>query len=123
MLGDRPACLARELTKKHEEVLRDRARALADRLEADPPRGECTLVVAGADESEVASSRDWSQEEVDESIRAALDRGDSVRDLATELAARSGRGRRDIYARAVELRERASGEGADDASDLGGSSP
>ena len=46
-LGARRACLARELTKQHEEVLRDEAGALAARLEESPPRGECTLVIEG----------------------------------------------------------------------------
>ena len=38
VLGARRACLARELTKQHEEVLRDDARVLAARCRA-PPRG------------------------------------------------------------------------------------
>jgi 16S rRNA (cytidine1402-2'-O)-methyltransferase len=106
ILGNRPACLARELTKQHEEVLRGRASSLAERLEAEPPRGECTLVIAGADPTEEADPDVWSDLELDRAIEAALARGLSVRDLATDLAARSGRVRRRVYARAVELRSR-----------------
>jgi len=104
ILGDRPACLARELTKKHEEVLRDRVSELARRLTAETPRGECTLVVAGADELEKTRSV-WSDEEVEQAIREELDAGTSVRDLANALAERSGRVRRELYARAVALKD------------------
>ena len=50
VFGDRPAALARELTKLHEEVLRGRLSDLKERLEArgSQPVGECCLVIAGA---------------------------------------------------------------------------
>ncbi|MBW2396918.1 MAG: 16S rRNA (cytidine(1402)-2'-O)-methyltransferase, partial [Deltaproteobacteria bacterium] len=47
-LGDRPACLARELTKIHEELARGSLAELATRF-AEGTRGEVTLVVAGAE--------------------------------------------------------------------------
>ena len=45
--GGRAACLARELTKKFEEFRRGSVSELAALCEADPPRGECVIVVAG----------------------------------------------------------------------------
>jgi len=105
ILGDRAACLARELTKKHEEVFRESVSALADRFAASPPRGECTLVIAGATTAEAQAESAWSDRELDEIIRAELADGTSVRDLARDLAARTGRVRREIYARAVSFRE------------------
>lgn len=105
VLGDRRAVLARELTKRHEEVLRDRASALAARLSDAPLRGECTLVIAGAEPEEVERAATWSEAEVDAAIRASLASGDSVKDLASALASRSGWPRRDVYARALEVRD------------------
>lgn len=104
VLGARRACLARELTKQHEEVLRDDARALAARFAEAPPRGECTLVIEGADPAEEAAVRARSDEEVDLAIVEALAAGQSVKDVASEIAGRTGRERRAVYARAVELR-------------------
>jgi 16S rRNA (cytidine1402-2'-O)-methyltransferase len=108
ILGERRACLARELTKRHEEILRDSVSGLAERFEAEAPRGECTLVVAGAGEEELVASA-WSDDDVDEAIREGLDKGDSVRDLSSRVADLSGRPRRDLYARANELRDGRSG--------------
>ncbi|MBY0401235.1 hypothetical protein K2X89_13130, partial [Myxococcota bacterium] len=109
VLGDRPACLARELTKRHEEVTRGTLAELARRFEAEPPRGECTLVVAGeaaeldaADAARVEADLD---QRIELELEAGLARGDSVRDLASAVAAKTGRARRDVYARAVALRE------------------
>ena len=48
LLGDRPAALARELTKMHEEVRRGTLRELLEGVRTDPPRGEIVLVVHGA---------------------------------------------------------------------------
>ena len=47
-LGDRPAVLARELTKLHEEIRRGTLSELADGVDADPARGEIVVVVGGA---------------------------------------------------------------------------
>jgi len=46
-LGDRPACLAREMTKVHEEFRRGSLSGLAEQAMQDSIRGEITLVVGG----------------------------------------------------------------------------
>jgi len=104
-LGDRPACLARELTKKHEEVLRDRVAALSARCVETPPRGECTLVIGGATEEELTDETNWTDEDVDALIQSALACGSSVKDLSSRLALRTGRPKRTIYSRAIALRK------------------
>lgn len=54
----RPACAARETTKRHEEFIRGSLGELADNLAARPRRGECTLLIAGAtNDSEKKSNR------------------------------------------------------------------
>jgi 16S rRNA (cytidine1402-2'-O)-methyltransferase len=47
ILGDRDAAIARELTKLHEQFLRGPLSDLLARFEANAPRGEMTLVIAG----------------------------------------------------------------------------
>lgn len=46
-LGDREAAVCQELTKRHERVARGYLSELASRFEAEPARGEVTLVIAG----------------------------------------------------------------------------
>lgn len=52
ILGDREAAAARELTKRYEEVVRGRLSELIKHFTETAPRGEFTLVVAGAAEEE-----------------------------------------------------------------------
>jgi 16S rRNA (cytidine1402-2'-O)-methyltransferase len=96
VLGDgRAACLARELTKPHEEIVRDTLAGLARRYATDRPLGEVTLVVAGAPESAAAEELD------DDEIRARaaelIAAGQSTGEAARALAELSGRSRRDVY--------------------------
>ncbi len=97
-LGDRRACVARELTKRHEEWGRGRLSELAERF-ASGVRGEVTVVVEGALEPTV------DLEDVDARIRDLLAEGRSPRQVATDLADAVALPRRELYARAHALRE------------------
>lgn len=55
ILGNRKASLAREITKIHEQFLRGNLSEIYLRMESQEPRGEMTLVIAGADENEAAT--------------------------------------------------------------------
>jgi 16S rRNA (cytidine1402-2'-O)-methyltransferase len=95
VLGEgRAACLARELTKPHEELVRDTLAGLAARYATDRPLGEVTLVVSGAPESAAAEELD------DDQIRARaaelMAAGQSTGDAARALAETTGRPRREI---------------------------
>jgi 16S rRNA (cytidine1402-2'-O)-methyltransferase len=97
--GDRPAAVARELTKRHEEVRRGRLAALARHYrEAGAPRGEAVVVV-GPPERAVAVV---AEAELDARLLALLAQH-SLRDAAAELAAETGIGRRAIYERGLAL--------------------
>jgi len=99
--GNRPACVARELTKMHEEIARGSLSELAKQFEAGA-RGEVTLVVAGAPDAMVQPA----EGELDEGIRALIADGHSSREISDRLARSSGRSRREIYARAVALKSK-----------------
>ncbi len=91
----RRACVARELTKPYEELVRDSLGALAARYATDRPLGEVTLVVEGAPENAAAEELD------DDEIRARAAElsaaGRSTGDAARALAEITGRPRREIY--------------------------
>lgn len=98
-LGSRRACVARELTKLHEEVARGLLQELAERF-ADGTRGEVTLVVEGAPPKPPVSDI----RQLDADICKRLAEGESCKDIAAELAPESGLSKRAIYARAIALK-------------------
>jgi len=94
--GDRPAVVARELTKRFEEVRRAALPALAAHYATAPPRGEITVLV-GPPLPEQADAED-----LDGRLRAAL-AGHSVKDAAALVATATGLPRRLVYTRALVL--------------------
>lgn len=110
LLGPREAAVARELTKLFEEVRRGPLPALAAHYAAaGPPRGEVTLVVAPP-----VPPPPVTDSEAERLLRTAL--ADlSPRDAAASVARATGLPRRQLYARAVALREEASPPQEDDA--------
>jgi len=94
MLGDRPAALARELTKLHEEIFRGKLGAARAHFTTNVPRGEFTLVIAGR---QATDNETWTEEELLASIRQGLARGETPSQLAARLAEVSGWKRREIY--------------------------
>ncbi|MDO4805801.1 MAG: 16S rRNA (cytidine(1402)-2'-O)-methyltransferase [Coriobacteriales bacterium] len=93
----RRVALVRELTKLHEEVVRDVAPALLECVrERGEVRGECVLVVEGpvADEGEDATQRGA---ELQEAIAAGLEAGESKSRLARKLAKQFSIPRAEVY--------------------------
>ena len=100
-LGDRPAAVCRELTKKFEEARRGALSELAAHYrDAGPPKGEIVVVI-GPPEAQA-----WDQARVDAALAAALDEA-PVKAASADIAALSGWSRRDVYARALALKARA----------------
>jgi 16S rRNA (cytidine1402-2'-O)-methyltransferase len=100
-LGLRQAAVCRELTKLHEEVRRGDLTALAQQYaDGAESRGEFTVIV----EPPAADSERVGADEVDAMLRRALQHG-SVKDAVSDVAAATGRPRREIYQRALELGE------------------
>ncbi len=99
VLGPRPAAVARELTKLHEELRRGPLDALARHYrEAGALRGE-VVVVIGPPGAEAAET---SEDALDARLRDALETL-SLREAAARVAAETGIARRVLYARALAL--------------------
>ncbi len=99
---ERGACVARELTKLHEEFVRSSCAGLA----ADEREwmGEIVVVLAAHTPEDRAERVDDAA--LDARIDEALSRGDHARTVAERLAAWSGRPRRQIYERVVGRKKR-----------------
>src|SRR4051812_16868561 len=95
-LGDRDASVCRELTKLHEEVRRGDLATLARAYAQAEPRGEIVVVIAPP------ATADATVEDLDTLIRSARTRL-SVKETVAEIAAVTGRPRREIYQRTLAL--------------------
>jgi 16S rRNA (cytidine1402-2'-O)-methyltransferase len=104
ILGDRPACVAREVTKLHEEFLRGKLSEISASLEERPARGEITLLIGPADAPEARSHADSAQSlaaRVEELMhQAKLDRKEALKLAAKER----GLTRQDAYAQIVHAK-------------------
>jgi 16S rRNA (cytidine1402-2'-O)-methyltransferase len=92
--GDRAAAVAREMTKRFEEVRRGTLAALAAHYAAQAARGEVTIVVGPPEQDD--------PEDLDARLREALASG-SVKDAAALVATATGLPRKLVYARALAL--------------------
>ena len=104
ILGPRPAAVARELTKLHEEVRRGDLASLARQYAVeDPPKGEITLVVGPAEDAATDLRR----------VDRALDQALAFMPLraAVDLVAEMlDAPRREVYARALAMKKDAQDE-------------
>ncbi len=95
-LGDRKITLARELTKKHEEVIRLTVGEALQMYRNDAPLGEFVLVVEGLHKPPVMQE-DYNHDEINVKVDAFVRQGMSRKDAIKAVAAETGMSRRDIY--------------------------
>ena len=98
LMPTREIAVARELTKLHEECRRGFAAGLIAWYEANPPRGEIVLLIGPPEEERLGD------DEVDTLLLEAL-RSEKPSRAAAMVAQRTGRDRKALYGRAMELRE------------------
>jgi 16S rRNA (cytidine1402-2'-O)-methyltransferase len=100
VLGDRPAVVARELTKMFETVRRGTLDELAAMFaEEGPPKGEIVVLIGEASDE---AKRESAEVGLDERLREALETH-SIKDAAALVAAETGLPKRDVYARALAV--------------------
>jgi 16S rRNA (cytidine1402-2'-O)-methyltransferase len=98
VLGEREAAVARELTKKFEEVVTGSLAELAARYADEEPKGEIVVLVGPP--GEVAGESG----DIDNALREALTTMPAAK-AAGQIAKRFGLDRADVYARAVAFKD------------------
>jgi 16S rRNA (cytidine1402-2'-O)-methyltransferase len=98
IMGERDAAICREMTKLHEEIGRAKVAELARSAGTLETRGEFVLVIGPP----AAGTQIMTEDALDELLRSQLQRA-SVKDAVAHAVELSGRPRREIYARALEL--------------------
>jgi 16S rRNA (cytidine1402-2'-O)-methyltransferase len=105
IMGARDAAICREMTKMHEDIRRATLSELQRSAASLETRGEFVLVVGPP----VAGAQTMSEDALDDLLRDRLKR-DSVKDAVAHAVEVSGRSRREIYARALELAKETAGQ-------------
>jgi 16S rRNA (cytidine1402-2'-O)-methyltransferase len=102
VLGDRDACVARELTKMYEEYVRLPLSKLLERVRSEKFRGECVLVIAGIKQEEKIADK----QQVLEALQKALSSGDRLKDASVTIGKIYGWPNSDVYKLGLELKDK-----------------
>ncbi len=100
-LGNRRACVARELTKLHEELVRGSLDELVARYDGAEVLGEIVLVVEGR-----TGETRWSEAELKAGLEAGLARGERLKALAGDIAKQAGWSSQEVYRLGLSLKGR-----------------
>ncbi len=95
----RHAVVARELTKLHEEIRDGTLAELAEYFTQKPPRGEITVVLAGAD----GAPEDEPEVDVESRATELLSGGLTRKGVIQQIVKESGLPRNDVYRRVMDL--------------------
>ena len=109
IMSTRDAAICRELTKMHEDIKRAPVAQLAKLADTLETRGEFVLVIGPPP----ADAQVMTNGDLDDLLRYSLQR-DSVKDAVAHAVELSGRPRREVYARALELTKASRGDDGED---------
>jgi 16S rRNA (cytidine1402-2'-O)-methyltransferase len=101
VFGEREAAVARELTKLHEECVRGSLGDIITHFETHAPRGECVILVHGAPPASAMEDDD-----IDAALLSAM-KTSSLKEAVEQVSEHAGRAKRDVYARALALKDKA----------------
>jgi 16S rRNA (cytidine1402-2'-O)-methyltransferase len=99
LFGDRRCCVAREITKLHEEVVRGTVSELSEAFATRDMMGEIVVVLEGTRDTTVISDSDLRA-----ALREQVAAGASTRDAVTYVEETLGVSHRLVYQMALELR-------------------
>lgn len=97
--GDRRVSICRELTKKHEQVFSTTLQEGLAYYEENEPKGECVLILAGADAEQIKKKeqQDWCSLDIHEHMEIYLEQGIEKKDAMKLVAKDRGITKREVY--------------------------
>lgn len=98
ILGDRPAAVCRELTKKFEETRRGQLQDLAEIYQSLTPKGEIVLVIGPGEKVQA------DEDQVKQALSDAIANGTSARDAVADIAAAYDLPRKQVYQMSLSLK-------------------
>ncbi|MDO4282417.1 MAG: 16S rRNA (cytidine(1402)-2'-O)-methyltransferase [Clostridia bacterium] len=103
--GDRNICIARELTKIHEEYIHTTFKEAIEKIEKDGIRGEIVLLIEGANEKEINEKKQVEMLNMDskEQVKKYMDDGMSKKDAIKMVAKEKGVNKNEVYQECIDL--------------------
>lgn len=102
VLGDRQAALARELTKKYEEVRRGSISELLADFESSEPKGEHVIVVSGVRDLKQKLELAWQELDLDAHMALYLEQGMDKKSAMKAVAKDRGVSKSEIYKKLID---------------------
>jgi 16S rRNA (cytidine1402-2'-O)-methyltransferase len=105
VLGNRNIAVCRELTKLHEETLRQNIEDTIKYFSANPPKGEFVLVIQGKDEQEIEDEEKqiWQDITVEDHIRRYINEGMNKKEAIKRVAKDRKLSKSDVYKYSLDL--------------------
>lgn len=98
-LGNRKVTVCRELTKRHETALAVTLEEAVAHYEANPPKGECVLVIEGKSREEAREEerKQWEEMTIEDHMEVYTKQGMDKKSAMKAVAKDRGVSKRDIY--------------------------
>lgn len=98
-LGNRKITVCRELTKRHETALAVTLEEAVAHYEANPPKGECVLVIEGKSREEAREEerKQWEEMTIEDHMEVYVKQGMDKKSAMKAVAKDRGVSKRDIY--------------------------
>lgn len=98
-LGNRRITVCRELTKRHETALAVTLEEAVAHYEANPPKGECVLVIEGKSREEAREEerKQWEEMTIEDHMEVYTKQGMDKKSAMKAVAKDRGVSKRDIY--------------------------
>ena len=98
-LGNRKITVCRELTKRHETALAVTLEEAVAHYEANPPKGECDLVIEGKSREEAREEerKQWEEMTIEDHMEVYTKQGMDKKSAMKAVAKDRGVSKRDIY--------------------------
>lgn len=103
ILGDRNIVIARELTKRFEEIKRSTLSEALEFYENEPPKGEFVLLIEGISETLLLEKEQhkWDDISIREHVEMYIQQGMSKKEAMKKAAADRGIPKRDVYTECI----------------------
>lgn len=105
-LGDRNICVARELTKIHEEFIYNKLSEVIKKIDESPLRGEIVIIVEGKSEKEIKEENDllYADKSYTELVEEYIDSGMDKKEAIKKVAKIKGVNKNEVYKECISIK-------------------